>query len=93
MNNLNLDTAIAAIRYGFFPWACLVEVSGFQRELQCQIVDIGGRAIVEAFWLSTTEVVDPRKLRSVIEQTRENLQKKGFELEPWKPRWKIHNRM
>ena len=87
MNNLNLDTAIAAIRYGFVPWACVVEFSGIRREIQCRIVDIGGNALVDAFWLSSTEVVDPRKLRSAIEQTRDNLQKKGFALEPWKPRW------
>jgi len=87
MNHLNLDKAIAAIRYGFVPWSCVVEVSGFQNGLQCQIVDIAGKAILDAFWLSSTEVVDPRALRGAIHQMRANLQKEGFALEPWNPRW------
>ena len=87
MNYLNLDTAIAAIRYGFVPWACTVKVFGFEKRLQCQIVDIGGKPIIEAFWLSSTEVVDPRALRGAIHQMRANLHNEGFALEPWNPRW------
>ncbi len=87
MNYLNLDTAIAAIRYGFVPWACTVKVFGFEKRLQCQTVDIGGKPIIEAFWLSSTEVVDPRKLRGSIELTRAKLEQEGYALEPWHPRW------
>ncbi len=87
MNYLNLDIAIAAIRHGFVPWTCIVEVSGLEKGLQCQILDIAGKPIADAFWLNSTDVVHPRKLRSAIEQTRAKLQKEGFALEPWKPRW------
>jgi len=87
MNHLNLDTAISAIRRGFAPWACIVEVSGFKIELQCKIVDVSGTPIIDAFRLSAAEVVDPRKLREAIEQTRAKLQNDGFALAPWTPRW------
>ena len=87
MIRLNIDTAIAAIRHGFIPWACTVEVSGFEKRLQCQIIDIGGKPIIDAFWLASTDVVDPIKLRGAIEQTRTQLEKAGFALAPWNPRW------
>ena len=84
---LNIDLAIGAIRHGFDPWVCTVEVYGLERTLRFQVLDINGRPIVGVLRLSATDVIDPKKLRDVILWARTRIERKGFTLNAWNPVW------
>jgi hypothetical protein len=87
MRHLNIAAAISEIRHGFHPWTCLVELDNLAGQLRCRVVDISGRCIISELCLSSTDVVEPSKLSEAIQQVRAKLQRDGFALEDWKPRW------
>jgi len=87
MPQLNIADAIWEIRHGFQPLTCVVAIDDLTRELHCQIVDIRGKSIITELRLSSTDVVEPSKLRDAIQRTRAKPQGDGFVLEHWRPRW------
>ena len=83
----DMDIAIRAMRNGFAPWGCIVEVYGFEKRLRCRIVDFNGQPILDDFYLSAPDTAEPHGLREAIKLTRARIEQKGFAVQPWEPQW------
>ena len=80
----DMGTAIEALRRGFAPWGCIVHVYGFEKALRCRIVDFQGHPIIADLHLCSSELTEPSRLCSAIDETRARLEEHGFALQPWK---------
>src|SRR5690242_540880 len=79
----DIDVAIQAIHDAFAPWGCIVHVYGFAKRLRCKIVDFSGKPILDDFFLSALDMVEPHRFGEAIQLMRASIEKKGFAVQPW----------
>jgi hypothetical protein len=83
----DMDVLIQSMRNAFAPWGCVVKVYGFEKRLRCRIVDLSEQPIVDDFYLSAPDTVEPDRLREAIQLMRARIEEKGFAVQPWEPQW------
>jgi hypothetical protein len=80
-----MDAAIEAIRHGFEPLACAVEIRPFDNQIDFRIIGPDHKPVARILGVRGQDVTDPEKLRAEIEQARAWVERKGFNLKAWKP--------
>ena len=86
-HSLNIDIAIDAIRHGFEPLVCTIEIHDFENQIDFRVLGPDCKPVARVLGVSVCDVTDPEKLRAEIQQVRAWVERKGFHLETWEPRF------
>jgi hypothetical protein len=82
---LNIDLAIDAIRHGFEPLVCTVEIHDFENQIDFRVLGPDCKPVARVLGVSVRDMTNPEKLRAEIQQARTWVERKGFHLETWEP--------
>jgi hypothetical protein len=79
---LSIDIAIDAIRHGFEPLVCRVEMRDFE-QIDFHVLGSDHKPVARVLGISVQDVTNPEKLRVEIQEARDWVERKGFHLDAW----------
>jgi hypothetical protein len=81
--NLKLDQAKEIIRNAFQPLRCGVEDFDYEQKVKFRIFDEKDQPVLRMDDVKASIVCDSAKLKELLFEVRERLERKGLALNPW----------
>ncbi len=80
---LNIEQSAQIAEGAFLPLECVAEVQDYRYRLGFRIYDPDNQPLLTVDNLIAPQVTDLRRLESILLQTRECVEEKGYKLAPW----------
>lgn len=86
---LDIDTAMKVANSAFVPLGCLTAANPDGASFSLTVLDAQAAPILSVEHVHLNQFSNPVRLGGVIEQVRQDLARKGYELSPWTMPWII----
>ncbi|WP_462378946.1 hypothetical protein [Pseudomonas sp. Marseille-QA0892] len=79
----DIDHAMNVTSQAFQPYGCVTSANAEEDSFGFSVLDTQGEPILDIARVTRTQYEDPTRLADVIQQARQDLEKKGCELQEW----------
>ncbi|GGJ90281.1 hypothetical protein [Pseudomonas matsuisoli] len=80
---IDIDHAMNVASQAFLPYGCVTSANPEDDSFGFSVVDSGGEPVLDVPRVGRLQYEDPTRLSGVLTQARQDLEKKGFELQEW----------
>ena len=82
--DLDLNTVVRSIESAFKPLECVVEVFDYEHRIRFRVFDPDDKPLLTMREALVGRLCDPGGLKTVVAACRSRVERKGYDLKPWK---------